>query len=103
MEKGKGIGGSETLQQEEVDRFRGSEGLGFVNKKVEVQFRMDRLIHELVAAKKKAGAAQGGEDRAPSGERSKGQPSEGSLKELLGDDGDEEYNEDFVQKNIKNA
>ena len=44
LEKGKGIGGSETLQQEEVDRFRGPEGLGFVNKKTEVQFKLERLI-----------------------------------------------------------
>ena len=96
MEKGRGIGGSETLQQEEVDRFRGSEGLGFVNKKVEVQFRMERLIHELVAAKKKAGAARSGEDRASSGGRSKGAPTEGTLEEVLEDDDGEELQEDFV-------
>ena len=97
MEKGKGIGGSETLQQEEVDRFRGPEGLGFVNKKVEVQFRMERLIHDLVAAKKNAGTVRSGGDRASSGGGSKGAPTDGSREEVLLDDDDIElYKEDFV-------
>jgi len=61
---------------------------------------MDRLIHDMVAAKKtensNAGAARSGEDRASSGGRSKGAPTEGSLEEVLEDDDDVEFKEDFV-------
>ena len=49
--RGDGIGASEQKQQEEIDQFKGADGLGFVNKKVLMQFKIDMMIKDLVDAK----------------------------------------------------
>ena len=67
-----------------------------MNKKVEVQFRMERLIHDLVAAKEQEGADRREGGRLSSGGRSKGAPTDGSLEAVHEDDDCEALKKDFV-------